>query len=258
MLDLVARIDFLLDDGDGLREREARTVENLVRLLDAAARFERDARTRNADAVEADGFRRMAVDNRVRHDVLRELRHAADHGVAADLDELMDARHAADDGTVLDDGMACEAREVRHDDVVADDAIVRDMRERHEQAVITDARLFAFARRAVDGRALADCRAVADEDVALLALEFQILRLLADRGALENLAVFADLRPARDDNVRADLRALADFDILADDRVRPDLDVLRDPRPRSDDGGLVDVCKYLVFCTHLLQLLTIL
>ncbi len=135
---------------------------------------------------------------------------------------------------------------------------MRDMRERHEQAVIADARLFAFARRAVHSRAFADRRAVADEDVALLALEFQILRLLADGSALEDLAVFADLRPARDDDMRANLRALADFDILADDRVRPDFDVLRDTCAGSDDRRIVDVCKYLALCTHLLQLLTIL
>ena len=73
MLDLFAGIDFLLDDGDCLLQAQARAIEQLVCLLDVAARLELAAGARDADGVEADNLGRLAIDDRVWHDILREL-----------------------------------------------------------------------------------------------------------------------------------------------------------------------------------------
>ena len=132
---------------------------------------------------------------------------------------------------------------------------MRDMCIRHEEAVVTDARLLALARRAVHRRALTNRRAVADERIALFALELQILRHLADGGSLKNMAVPADLRPLFDHGVRFDLCPLADLNMIRDDRVGADLHIPRDARRRRNDGGVMDIGDNLAAACHLFQLL---
>ena len=255
MIDLLAGVHLLLDDRNRLREVQPRAVENLVCLFDAAAHVKRNARTRNTDAVQPHGTRRMSVHHRERHDILHELRRSADHRVAPDLHKLVHTRHAADHDTILDNRVSREHCRIAHNDAVAEHAVVRDMRVRHEQAVVADTRLLPLTCRTVHRRTLTDRRAVADERIALLALELQILRHLANRSALEDLAVAADLRPLLNDDVRTDLRSLADLDMIRDDRVRTDLHVLRDARRRRNHRRLMDVGKYLAAACHLFQLL---
>ena len=101
--------------------------------------------------------------------------------------------------------MAGERRVVREDRVVADGAIVRDVHVGHDPVVVADARrAAALAGAAVDGDELADHVAIADDEFAVLAAEFLVLRDRADRGELEDAVVAADARRAFDDDVRAD------------------------------------------------------
>ena len=125
----------------------------------------------------------------------------------------------------------------------------------HEQAVVADACLLALARRAVHGCTLADGGPVTDECIAFFALEFQILRHLADGRTLEYVAVTTDLGPLLDHNVRADLRSLTDLNMVRDDRIRTDLHVSRNARCRCNDSGFMDIGKNLAAACHLSQLL---
>ena len=136
------------------------------------------------------------------------------------------------------------------------------MRASHEQAVAADARLLALARRTVDARILADRRAVADDRIAFLALELQVLRLRADRGELKDMTVLADARPAVDDGMRLYARSRADGDVCGNDGVRADLDIfakrhmifnhsiradlhtLFHMRARTHDRRFVDICHH--------------
>ena len=197
----------------------------------------------------------MSVHHCKRHNVLHQLRRSADHRIAADLHELMHTRHAADHDAVLDDCMPRQHRSIAHDDAVAEHTVVRNMCICHQQTVVADARLLTLACRAVHRRALTDRRAVADERIALFALELQILRHLANRCSLEYMAVTADLGPLLDHDVRADLRPLADLNMIRDDRIRADLHVFCDPRRRRNDRGLMDIGKNLAAGCHLFQLL---
>ena len=84
----------------------------------------------------------------------------------------------------------------------------------------------------MDSDTFADGGAVADEDITLFALEFQILGFLPHGSPLEDLAILAYLGPAGDDHMRADLRALANLHMLPDHRIRTYLHILGNPRPR--------------------------
>ena len=98
--------------------------------------------------------------------------------------------------------------------MVADDAVVRDVHVGHDPVVVADARrAAAFAGAAVQRDELADQVAIADDQLALFAAEFLVLRDRADRGELEDAVVAADARRAFDDDVRADRRAFADLDV---------------------------------------------
>ena len=128
---------------------------------------------------------------------------------------------------------------VGHDDAVAHEAVVRDMYGRHQQAVVSDPRFLPFAGGAVDGRAFADFRAVADADVAFFAAGLHILRGFADGGEGKYLAVLADGRPSGDEGVRRDDGAVSDLDVRADDGKRADLHILADTRAGCDDSGFM-------------------
>ncbi len=103
---------------------------------------------------------------------MNQFAHAADHCVAPDFNELMNARHAADNDPVLNRGVTGAAGKVAHDDVVAERAVVRHVDISHKQTIVADSGFVALASRTVNRRTFADCRPVADNRVATLALEF--------------------------------------------------------------------------------------
>ena len=255
MIDLLTGVHLLLNERYCLRKVQSRTIENLVCLLDTAAHVKRNARTRDADTIQPDRTCGMPVHHCERNDILHELRRAADHRIASDLHELVHACHAADHDAILDNRVSRKHRCIAHDDAIAQDAVVRNMRVRHEETVVADARLFPLTCRTVYRRTLADRRAVANERIALLALELQILRHLTNGRPLEYMAVTTDLRPLLDHDVRADLRPLTDLDMVRDDRIGANLHVLCDACCRCNHRRLMDVGNNLAAACHLFQLL---
>ena len=101
----------------------------------------------------------------------------------ADADELVHARPAAENGEVADADMARQHHVVGEDDVVADLAVVPHMAVGQEGAAVADDGGHAAALGAgVHGHAFADQAVAADRQRGGLALVFQVLRLMADRG----------------------------------------------------------------------------
>src|SRR3546814_3838305 len=70
--------------------------------------------------------------------ILLDAGHATDHGMRADLAELVHRCQAANEGKVADLDMAGERGVVGHDHVVAEQAVMRHMGAGHEQATIAD------------------------------------------------------------------------------------------------------------------------
>ena len=217
-------VQFLFHFGNSLAQVEAGTVQDAEGLLQFPAYFFRDTCPRKADAVQADAAGGLAVGDDERRNILDDFRQAADHAVAADFDELMDAGNAANDDAVFDGDMAGQAGAVAHDDVVTDDAVMSYMRAGLEEAVVADARFFPFASRRADRDEFPKHRTVADDQVTLFAVIFQILRFRTNGTAGEKPAVLADCRPAVDSNVGHDFCSVTNGNVGPDNGIRPDFD----------------------------------
>ena len=85
--------------------------------------------------------------------------------------------------------------------------------------------------------ALADHAVAADLERRGLALVFQVLRLVADRGEREDARPGADGRAAGDDHMAQQLDAVAERDLAADHAEGADAHALAEPGAILDDGG---------------------
>ena len=111
--------------------------------------------------------------------------------------------------------------------MVAENDAVRRVAVGHEKAVRPEDGLLAVRSAEVNGGEFANHRAVADLDVAdapLLVL--QILRLHADKGVREDLALLPYRRVTVDNRALPDPRAVADFHIAPYVRIGVYLDIL--------------------------------
>ena len=244
MLDFLRGGEFLFHFRNRVDEFQIGTENETIRFFQIILRFRTDLTTGNADAVESDDARRISVRNDEGTDVLHDFRHAADHGAFADLHELMNARHGADDRVVLDDAVTGDPGVAGDDDVIADAAIVRDMGIGLEHIVRADTRLAIFTRRAMNRTKFAELIAIANDDGAVLAFVFQILRIFPDDRAGIDVIVLSHAHIFRDDRIRTDNRALADFTMRADDREWTDDDIF------VNDGGGIDAGCGMDFGIH--------
>ena len=186
----------------------------------------RESAPRETHHVRADHAHRAIrhVAQHERRRILADLRHAADHGMAADRAELVRRCATADDRPILDMHIARKLHGIRADHMVAENHAVRGMAVRHEEAVRTDDGLLAVLRAKVHRGEFADDRTVADlhvRDGALLILE--ILRLHPDKGIGKDLTVRTDGRVPVKDRTLSDGRAFADLHVRSDGDVRPNL-----------------------------------
>src|SRR2546421_1744765 len=133
----------------------------------------------------------------------------------------MDRHETADDGTVVNRDMPRHLHTIGDDHIVADDAVMRDVHVRHEKTARSYRRLAGRGAAAVDRAVFPDDRAVADLDPRLLALVFQVLRIVADDRAIPDLHALADACVPLEDGVGRDAAALAHGNVRADHAVRP-------------------------------------
>src|ERR1700691_814048 len=213
------------------------TEQHLVGRAQRLNLLAREAATLQPDDVETRQTRAIAPHRAIGDDVALDPGDAADHGMAADAHELVHRAQAAEHGVILDADMAGQGRVVGHDDVIADDAVMRHMRADHEQTPVAHLGHHAAAAGAgVHGHLFADDVVAADNQARILALVFQILRLMADGGEREDTPAFAHARPSGDDDMREQLDILAQLGLRTHDAIGTDLDRRGDAGSRLDDG----------------------
>ena len=157
--------------------------------------------------------------------------------MAAETAELVHAAEGPHGGVVLDDHVPGQRGGVAEDEVVAQDTVVGDVHVGHQQVVVPDLSERPAARgAAVDGDELADAVVVADDDLAVLATELQVLRDEPQAGEGKDAVAAADADGAFDDGVGADFGLFADLDLGADHSVRPDAHARGQARLRINDS----------------------
>lgn len=140
-----------------------------------------------------------------------------------------------EDHVVADLHMAGNADVIGHDDIVADQGIVRHMSIGHDQAIIADPGQHASALGAgIDGHRFPDGAAFADLEPRILAVKFQVLRLVTHRGEGEDARIPADAGIAFDNGMRHQL------DIVAEDDLRADNGIGADAHTRPQHGAVGD------------------
>src|SRR4051812_38867154 len=92
----------------------------------------------------------------------------------------------------------------------------------------------------MDGHALADTVAGADDETAGRSREPEVLRLSAQDRSLVHDIAGAERGVALDDGVGPDLGAVADLDVVLDDRERPHAHAGPETGGGGNDGGRVD------------------
>src|SRR5438045_6494592 len=152
----------------------------------------------------------------------------------------MDRDETADDRAIVDGHVPRHLHPVRHDHVVADHAVVGDVDVRHQKAPLADGGFAGRGAAAIDGRVFANDGAATDFDPGLFALVLEILRVVADHGAVADLDAFPDAGVALEHRVRRDGASVADRHLGADDAVRPDRDVGAELGGRIDQRSPMD------------------
>src|SRR5205823_1957112 len=118
-----------------------RTVGREQKLVSAAQGL--DVLAAEATALHADDVQPAEPGPVAHHlaigdDVALDPRHATDHRMPPDADELVHRREAAEQGVILDHDVARQGRVVGHDDVIADLAIMRHVDADHEKTIVAD------------------------------------------------------------------------------------------------------------------------
>ncbi|HKR22899.1 MAG TPA: hypothetical protein VJS17_09905 [Pyrinomonadaceae bacterium] len=127
---------------------------------------------------------------------------------------------------VLDDDVSRQCDFIREDVVITNDAIMRHVRSDHEEVARSDARRLVFAVRAMQRAKLANQIIVANLEKTSLAAKFNVLRLPANHGVLENAVSRADSCKPFDHGIGANLAIWPDFYVIFDDGCRMDLHLL--------------------------------
>src|SRR5260221_5091133 len=109
---------------DTLAQRAGVAKELLVGVAQRLDLVARETAALHADDVDAGQARPVAHHRAIGNDVALDPRHAADHRILTDADELMNRRKPADDGVVRNHDMPGERRIVRHHDVASHLAIM--------------------------------------------------------------------------------------------------------------------------------------
>ena len=129
----------------------------------------------------------------------------------------MRTRESGHDDPVTNMYMAGERRVVGHDRIAAYMAIVGDVYVRHDPVVVRNRGfVVALDRATTDCTEFADRISVADDQPGRLIGVLLIMWVVADRGELIYMVVFAYYRRAINDYMTVDTRTTANFDVVAD------------------------------------------
>ena len=117
-------------------------------------------------------------------------------------------------------------------------AIMADMGPGHQKAIVTDGGFHTatFGAR-IKGCALADFGAFANDQAAVFALEFQVLRGMTNRGKGINFALIAKGGVTCDRDVAVQFDTITQDNIRTDHAIGSDFDILTNLRAIFDNGG---------------------
>lgn len=150
----------------------------------------------------------------IRRHVAAHQRAASENGVCPDFYELVDGRHSTQYGVIVNFYVSGNVDAVGEYALVAYDAVVRYVHVCHQQTIRADLCLARSRSTSVDGTVFAYDGVVTNDKLGLFALELQVLWNIANDGAVENLAVFAQASAFHDVRVRANPATIANDYVL--------------------------------------------
>ena len=144
-------------------------------------------------------------------------------------------------GEVVDDAVARDFRTISEDAVIAHFRIMRNMHALHEEIVVANHRLSSIVCGTVDDHILAYDVVVADDTLALLPHEFEILRQRGNHRPLVDFVVVSHPCPVEDACKGEDDAVVADFHIPLYIHEGKYLTVVAYFRPGVDFGSWTDI-----------------
>lgn len=135
-----------------------------------------------------------------------------------DFDKLVNGTHTADNRPVADCYVTGHLGIITGDTVIPHQAIMGKVTIGHDQAVFADYRFFPVLGTPVNGNELPDSGPVANIDIGIFSLEFQILRYSGNNRPGENAAVFANPGAFHYGYIGADPGSFPDLHILVNHR----------------------------------------
>ena len=140
--------------------------------------------------------------------------------------ELVDGTVARQEDVVFENAVAGQERPVGEDATVADSAIMRDVGIDHEEIMAADPRGPCMGRAAMNRHVFPKDIVVADLQVGRLAVVLEMLWLLAQHGAGEDVVALSHDKRTDQMNMRPKHAARTDAHRPLDDHVRPDHNVV--------------------------------
>lgn len=208
--------------GQNFAPTQTAAVDHLVGCLELLHVIRREALTFESDAVQANDFRRDAVQQDIGRRVQRESAHATDHGVRSDAAELVDRRGAAQIGVAANGHVPGAHHVVRHDHAVADMAIVRDVRIDHQHVVVADRRCGILFQGTMQRDVFADGIVVADQQLPDVSVRAKMLRPASQYRALADRIIAAQSRALLDRDSAIQTATIADDHVVLHDTKRAD------------------------------------
>ncbi len=120
--------------------------------------------------------------------------------------------------------------------VIANFTIMGNVSISHDKITVTNRSHIAFAGCPVNGDKLADGILVADVNIGLLTMEFQILAFVAEYGIGKYSVLLTNSCPYIHHGVSANFRTVPDDRLLIDNGSWTDSDIFAQLRLRGDNG----------------------
>src|SRR5271154_1435740 len=134
--------------------------------------------------------------------------------------ELMNCAHATEYCPIINDHVAGNLCVITENAIISYNTIVRQMAICLDKTIFPDHSFFTVLRAAVNGNKFPDSCIIANKNIGIFALKFQILRNGANNSAGKNAAIFTNSRTLHDSYIRTNPCSFTDFNILVDNCKR--------------------------------------
>jgi hypothetical protein len=134
--------------------------------------------------------------------------------MGADLYKLVHGTHTGQDSPVANHYVTCHLGIITHDTIISYDTIVGEVAIGLDQAVLADNRPIPVLCAPVNRHKFPYGSTVADHDLGIFTLEFQVLRNSSDHSSREYAAILADPGSLHNGYIRTDPGAITYFNVL--------------------------------------------